>query len=480
MFQNHILRRHSEKQHVCDLCGKHFGSIVFLKQHLKVHTKQREEYICKLCEKVYTTTLALDIHMLAHSGLKPFVCDHCGKKLYSKYQLNRHVKRHYGDQHPSSKKPIKPKSHICNMCSKAFVSSSRLTRHMSTVHSTIHDQQCPTCNKMFSSVGAMKKHTREHNEGPYQCEVCERWWLTKETYNTHMRLHFGRTSSKVFVCVFCNMGFFQMLEVDDHYKSHAENTTFRCMHCEKSFDKREDLVTHRSVHPNQKVPLNCDRCDKLFATLQELRAHEHCHDKPLECVVCDLKFTTEEEAKDHMLSHNDDGSILSTTVLMYKCPKCGKVFTNKDDYNSHALVHEGAEFVCTICDIAFETATLLDGHLSTHTVVKVEAPEVLTSTTELSDQFDSSTSGSGAHVQVLGEVQLQAPVSLVTSATAAETLQTVIQYETVSEDDVSVCNINDVHEVISCTVCGKKFSLIENFLNHCQDHPEIEVTVKTL
>ncbi|XP_041356695.1 zinc finger protein 93-like [Gigantopelta aegis] len=486
-LKNHVLRRHSEKQHVCDLCGKHFGSIVFLKQHRKVHTKQREEFVCKLCEKVYTTAIALDIHMLAHAGLKPFVCDMCGRRLYSKYQLNRHMKRHYSDQGSSTnKKRIKPKSHVCSVCSKAFASSSRLQRHLSTVHCTVREQQCPTCHKVYPTASAMRKHVKDHNEGPYQCEVCERWWLTKDTYSSHMRLHFGRTSSKVFVCVHCNMGFFHMIELDDHYKSHAEDTTFRCMHCEKIFKSQEELVTHRSIHPNQKVPLNCGRCDKLFATLQELRAHERCHDKPLECVVCDLTFPSEESAKEHMQCHVDDGSVLSTTVLMYKCPKCGKLFTNRGDYDSHALVHEGTEYVCSFCDIGFESAIDLENHTSSHAVVKLEEPEGLNSTGELAEHFKTPpVSGSDVpQIHVLGQVQLQNPVNL-EALVAADTMQAVIQYETGhnSENDVSVCQtlqLNDEQEGISCTVCGKKFLLIENFLSHCQDHPEIEVTVKTL
>ena len=50
----------------------------------------------------------------------------------------------------------------------------------------------------------------------------------------------------------------------------------------------------------------------------------------------------------------------------------------------------------------------------------------------------------------------------------------------VTGNQVPVSEVYTEQELFKCTICAKTFMLLENFLSHCEEHPEIEVTIETL
>jgi len=76
----------------CKDCGKSFASESTLTRHLKTHSKERKSYLkkheethqtfeCQECGKLFTSQKSLVIHENIHKGVRPYICDTCGKSF---------------------------------------------------------------------------------------------------------------------------------------------------------------------------------------------------------------------------------------------------------------------------------------------------------------------------------------------------------------------------------------------------------------
>ena len=113
-----LKRSYSEKQHICQTCGKSFKYKSALVTHNRFHTSEKP-FSCGLCDKSFAVISILNTHQLTHSGLKTYQCDVCKRCFARKSDLKRHVTVHTGE------KPFK-----CEQCDKCFTRKSSLTKHM--------------------------------------------------------------------------------------------------------------------------------------------------------------------------------------------------------------------------------------------------------------------------------------------------------------------------------------------------------------
>lgn len=81
----------------CEHCGK----IEVIKEDFDEHVMQHDEivFICKHCNLNFTSKDIMRDHIAAmHGSEKEFICDVCGKGFKNKYSLMLHYRRHTGEK----------------------------------------------------------------------------------------------------------------------------------------------------------------------------------------------------------------------------------------------------------------------------------------------------------------------------------------------------------------------------------------------
>jgi len=78
----------------CQLCRKIFKTSWNLREHMRVHTGDRERpFKCPTCSKAFIKSSHLKAHIRLHTGEKPFQCTECEKSFAEKSNLTAHMKR---------------------------------------------------------------------------------------------------------------------------------------------------------------------------------------------------------------------------------------------------------------------------------------------------------------------------------------------------------------------------------------------------
>lgn len=135
-------------------------------------------YECDQCPKKFRVLMRLNAHKRTHEGLKPFVCELCGKDFAKWNNLKTHrIQKH------SDNKIAMP----CMECGQTFATKQGLKRHRERNHDPNYvapepiSFMCDTCGKTFTTNGTLKKHKYIHtpNEMPFVCQICDKKFPTK-------------------------------------------------------------------------------------------------------------------------------------------------------------------------------------------------------------------------------------------------------------------------------------------------------------
>jgi len=196
--------------------------------------------------------------MYRHTGERRYQCTVCEKNFFRNSHLKTHMLSHQNKR-----------DHICNfnngVCQKSFLTKQKLTRHLKT-HTDHHPYQCTECGEKFRKLNTLKTHQFTHrsdgNQAKYFCN-CGLVFDTKNSLRQHKR------------------------------KIHDPKKTYQCdiNGCQQNFVNYKDYRLHgKTEHLN----LECNICNKIFKTQQNIKKHKllHSTDRPLfKCSDCEKSFT---------------------------------------------------------------------------------------------------------------------------------------------------------------------------------------------
>ena len=153
----------------------------------------------------------------------------------------------------------------------------------------------------------------------------------------------------------------QMLPVETSSSTPVHNKparTIRCKICIDSFCSIKELNEH---HRKDNGIVDCEQCDKKFATQSSLDKHMYLHsDLLFVCKDCGQSFPFKSRLEQHQITHQTELS------FMCKHKGCSRGFKNKGDFNRHMLSHEDIWFKCTSCPYKNKDKRNKDSHMRTH------------------------------------------------------------------------------------------------------------------
>ena len=144
---------------------------------------QKGQTKCKICKKECRSTRELKRHVKkSHEGKGRLKCEdeNCDKTFMSREMLQAHMKR----EHEGSEE------HKCNTCNKLFSTLKALKLHQN-LHQASADDKCTFCHKAFKQRRYRLEHEVACELNPkrltLQCKLCGSIFHQRKAFNFHNR-----------------------------------------------------------------------------------------------------------------------------------------------------------------------------------------------------------------------------------------------------------------------------------------------------
>ncbi|XP_022094034.1 zinc finger protein 208-like [Acanthaster planci] len=216
-----LLRKHAESHLkkaalTCTLCDASFLAELCLLAHKcprRVQPKSERNFMCDLCGKLLRSLRDLTNHQLAvHSNKRDFICERCGKRFKTGKCVEIHQRRTRCQE---------PQKYTCETCGKTYPRVGSLV-----LHRRCHREKqrtCKVCHKVFASANCLWYHMKSHlNVRPFACNVCPKRFYSNNLLKEHLNIH---TGEKPFKCKTCGAAFTHRGTLHHHFRVHKKPKT---------------------------------------------------------------------------------------------------------------------------------------------------------------------------------------------------------------------------------------------------------------
>ncbi|KAL7021267.1 hypothetical protein ACKWTF_011813 [Chironomus riparius] len=205
--------------------------------------------------------------------------------------------------------------------------------------------ECFFCREKFVGKKTYKTHNCPNKRIKCEVEGCDLYFVNQGGYNIHIQRKHALPKVSRHLCPVCRT----------NYQMSAAQYDEHCKRCLEANEYREQ-------------PIKCDKCKKIFGTLQSYTAHIQFHDDE------SLKKASE------LLVQGSDGKARKAEIF-HMCDLCGRVF--RDSYglrrhqsDVHYLDFTGEMFYCDLCPIAKPTKRLLYNHMKSTHIIRWHSCEI--------------------------------------------------------------------------------------------------------
>ena len=214
----------------CSFCLKTFNHFVNLRQHqLETHL-DLAKFHCSHCEEPFFSNRALVNHNGTMNNL-------CTKEKWEERERLRKIPKK--PKRPTVYKPDKRKGPFCPYCPEEFATSNQLKRHKVKEHKEHADLNCPVCQDIFFSKGALRQHQSSR-------KACSKREIDRV----------GNPSRDQVTCKMCGESFKYYRDLKVHKLARHGVETMKCDHCDRVFLNKSALNLHRRKSKTCNVPQN--------------------------------------------------------------------------------------------------------------------------------------------------------------------------------------------------------------------------------
>lgn len=416
--------------HHCNLSCKNEQS---LKEHLKLHTKQKWHF-CSTCSEGFERESMLKDHRLSqHSEDDMIVQATTGEQGDS---LTDAAQNRQDIAAQIEKNILQTKKYLCRYCMKRFAEHTTYREHVKNSHPKTF--KCKICERSYVRLCELKLHMKHHcEERNFACTYCGKTFKRQPHLDCHILSH---TGEKKYQCKECGKSFKAKRTLLGHEMTHSGSQPYECTDCGIKFTLKSSLLKHQASHANEGIRFPCPKCDKDFSSKVTLTIHDkavHLKIKQYVCETCGAAFAYQSHLRKHQMVHRDERP--------FKCSHCERWFRLSYSRMLHERQHTGKKpFKCTLCNKEYATKARLERHQKVHQ--KEAAPIV-------------------HHMQ---QVRLY-PVTIEEECNPHLTPELEKHYHHTAEAVVLEEQPN-TSGIAACNICGIEFTTYNEYAAHQQTH----------